>query len=117
VACAAVIHDWMARRPIGSDALAIERHWRFLYERAANVGVRGAEIRALSVIDVALWDVLGQVCGQPIYRLLGGPVCDRIPVYSSLGHPGYGVLPIRRHGTHERADLGRSNGKKYQQLG
>ena len=92
-ACAAVIHEWMARRLIGSDALAIERHWRFLYERAANIGVRGAEIRALSAIDVALWDILGQVCGQPIYRLLGGPVRDRIPVYNSLGHPGYGAAP------------------------
>lgn len=91
-ACAAVIHDWMARRLLGSDAMTIERHWRFLYERAANIGVRGAEIRALSAIDVALWDILGQVCGQPIYQLLGGAVRDRVPVYNSLGHPKYGAL-------------------------
>src|SRR5215470_9498325 len=73
-AVAAVIHDWMARRLLGADALAIESHWRFLYERSANFGVRGAEIRAISAIDLALWDILGQVCRQPIYRLLGGPV-------------------------------------------
>src|SRR3954447_23859737 len=68
-AVAALIHDWMARRLLGGDALAIESHWRFLYERAANFGVRGAELRAISAIDLALWDLLGQVCGQPIYRL------------------------------------------------
>jgi len=92
-ACASVIHDWMARLLLGNDALTIERHWRFLYERSANIGVRGAEIRALSAIDVALWDILGQVCGQPIYRLLGGPVRDRVTLYNSLGHPGYGLAP------------------------
>lgn len=89
---AAIIHDWMARRLLGADALAIEAHWRFLYERAANFGVRGAELRAISAIDVALWDILGQVCGQPIYRLLGGPVRSEVPVYNSCGNPRYGRL-------------------------
>lgn len=89
---AAIIHDWMARRLLGADALAIEAHWRFLYERSANFGVRGAELRAISAIDVALWDILGQVCGQPIYRLLGGPVRDRVKVYNSCGNPSYGRI-------------------------
>ena len=57
----AMLHDWMARRLLGQDALAIESHWRFLYERAANFGVRGTEIRALSALDVELWDILGDV--------------------------------------------------------
>jgi len=92
-AVAALIHDWMARRLLGGDALAIESHWRFFYERAANFGVCGAELRAISAIDLALWDILGQVCGQPIYRLLGGPVRSRIPVYNSCGNPGYGRNP------------------------
>lgn len=90
-AVAAMLHDWMARRLLGEDALAIESHWRFLYERAANFGVRGAELRAISAIDVALWDILGQVCQQPIYRLLGGPVRSQIPVYNSCGNPSYGL--------------------------
>jgi galactonate dehydratase len=86
----AMIHDWMARRLLGEDALAIESHWRFLYERAANFGVRGTELRAISALDLALWDILGQVCNQPIYRLLGGPVRDKILVYNSCGNPKYG---------------------------
>jgi galactonate dehydratase len=90
-AIAALIHDWMARRLLGSDALAIESHWRFLYERASAFGAPGAEMRALSAIDVALWDLLGQTCGQPIYRLLGGPVRERIPIYNTCGGPSYGA--------------------------
>lgn len=89
----ALIHDWMSARLLGADALAIESHWRFFYERFANFGVRGAELRAISAIDVALWDILGQVCRQPIYRLLGGPVRDRVAVYNSCGSPTYGRTP------------------------
>ncbi|MHC4878830.1 MAG: mandelate racemase/muconate lactonizing enzyme family protein [Planctomycetota bacterium] len=90
-AAAAVIHDWMARRLIGADAAAIESHWRFLYERITAFGGVGAELRALSAIDLALWDILGQLTGQPVWRLLGGPVRDRVPVYNSCGGPFYGV--------------------------
>ena len=89
-AAAAVIHDWMAPRLLGSDATAIESHWRFLYERMTAFGGTGAELRALSAVDLALWDVLGQLCGQPVWKLLGGPVRDAIPVYNSCGGPSYG---------------------------
>jgi galactonate dehydratase len=89
-AVAAMLHDWMARRLLGADACAIESHWRFLYERCTAFGGTGAELRAISAIDLALWDILGQLLGQPIWRLLGGPVRDRIPVYNSCGGPLYG---------------------------
>ncbi|MCC6882159.1 MAG: mandelate racemase/muconate lactonizing enzyme family protein [Verrucomicrobiales bacterium] len=90
-AVAALIHDWMAERLLGADALAVESHWRFLYERCTPFGHPGAEMRALSALDVALWDLLGQACGQPVYRLLGGPVRERIPYYNTCGGPGYGA--------------------------
>jgi L-alanine-DL-glutamate epimerase-like enolase superfamily enzyme len=106
-AVSALIHDWMVRRLLGQDALAIESHWRFLYERCANFGVRGAELRAISAIDLALWDVLGQVCGRPVYRLLGGPVRSRIPVYNSLGNPSYGRNPEGAQGWPGYGTIGR----------
>ena len=49
----ALVHDWMAERLIGADARRIEAHWRFLYERCTAFGSPGAEMRALSAIDVA----------------------------------------------------------------
>ncbi|PYV17549.1 MAG: hypothetical protein DMG07_05500 [Acidobacteria bacterium] len=80
-AAAAVIHDFMAPRLLGADAIAIESHWRFLYERCAAFGATGAELRALSAIDLALWDIAGQLARQPVWRLLGGLVRDAVPVY------------------------------------
>lgn len=99
-AIAALIHDWMAERLLGADALAVEGHWRFLYERCSSFGRPGAEMRALSAIDLALWDILGQACGQPIYRLLGGPVRATIPVYNTCGGPTYGAGAIKGQSVH-----------------
>lgn len=93
-AVAAALHDWMSRRLLGADALAIESHWRFLYDRCASFGGFGAELRALSAVDLALWDIAGQLHRQPVWRLLGGPVRDRIPVYNSCGGPSYGRRPL-----------------------
>lgn len=90
-AVAAMIHDWMGRRLLGASALTIESHWRFLYERVGAFGGYGTELRALSALDLALWDILGQVCHQPIWQLLGGKVRDTVPVYNSCGGPSYGV--------------------------
>jgi L-alanine-DL-glutamate epimerase-like enolase superfamily enzyme len=36
----------------------------------------------LSGIDQALWDITGKVCGQPVYRLLGGAYHDRVRLYA-----------------------------------
>nr|MBP9913371.1 hypothetical protein [Opitutaceae bacterium] len=103
-AVAAVIHDWMAQRLLGADALEIEGHWRFLYERAMNFGGRGAELRALSAIDLALWDIKGKVCNMPVWQLLGGKTQDGVRIYNSTGYgrnqppapggmwPGYGRM-------------------------
>jgi galactonate dehydratase len=87
-----LIHDWMAERLLGAEATDIEAHWRFLYERCSAFGAPGAEMRALSAIDVALWDILGQVCGQPVWKLLGGAVQKRVPIYNTCGGPGYGAM-------------------------
>ena len=107
-AVAAMVHDWMARRLIGSDALAVESHWRFLYERASAFGAKGAELRAISAFDLALWDLLGQVAALPVYRLLGGPVRDRVRVYNTCGGPSYGARTDRDPGWPGHGDAGKS---------
>jgi L-alanine-DL-glutamate epimerase-like enolase superfamily enzyme len=60
---------------LGKDPFRIELHWELLYRQGANPA-------ALSGIETALWDVVGQACGQPIYNLLGGRCRDAVRVYA-----------------------------------
>jgi galactonate dehydratase len=89
-AVAGYIHKFAAPMLLGHDPLAIELHWRRLYEVIAHTVGRGAELRGLSAIDVALWDILGQAAGMPVWQVLGGAARDRIKVYNTCGGPHYG---------------------------
>ena len=91
------IHEWAAPLLIGQDPFQIERHWFTIYARnsARWGGVAGVELRALSALDCALWDILGQALGVPIYQLLGGLAQQSIPTYNTCGGPMYGRLGSR----------------------
>ena len=87
-AVAGAIHEIFSPMLIGQNPLDIERHWRDMFDMANAFGYAGAEARAISAIDIALWDIAGQVAGQPIYNLLGGACRDRIPVYNTTASYG-----------------------------
>jgi L-alanine-DL-glutamate epimerase-like enolase superfamily enzyme len=68
---------------LGADPLATEAlHDRML--RVNRHGRSGLFVNAVSVVDNALWDLRGKVAGEPVYRLLGGPTRERVPVYASM---------------------------------
>ncbi len=100
-AVSALIHDTFAPLLIGRNPLDIENHWNNLFSLASFFGFAGAEMRAISAIDIALWDLAGQHSGQPIYNLLGGRNRDRIPVYNTC--VGYGKYPDYTAWTEGRA--------------
>lgn len=79
----AVIHTVLSRFLLGADLLEIERLWHDIYRFLCFSGVGGESMRALSAVDVALWDILGKYTGQPIYQLLGGAYRHQIPVYNT----------------------------------
>jgi L-alanine-DL-glutamate epimerase-like enolase superfamily enzyme len=83
------IHQYAAPLLLGKNPLQIDRHWRTIYEAASRCGAKGVEMRALSALDCALWDILGQAAGMPIYQLLGGASHDRMPVYNTCAGPVY----------------------------
>lgn len=85
---AGAVHEMFSPILIGKDPLAIERHWRDMFDMANAFGYAGAEARAISAIDIALWDIAGQVTEQPIYNLLGGACRDRIRTYNTTGQWG-----------------------------
>ncbi len=100
-AVSSVIHDLFAPLLIGRDAVDIENHWNNLFSLANFCGFAGAEMRAISAIDVALWDLLGQHTGQPIYNLLGGRNRESVAVYNTC--VGFGKYPDYNLWTEGRA--------------
>lgn len=74
---ASLIEDVLAPEIIGLDP----RDVRAIYER---FGMLDGHLFARAAIEIALWDILGQASGQPLYRLLGGAVRDRVSVTTVL---------------------------------
>jgi len=79
----AAVHE-LSELLIGQDPLRIEDHWQVLRRGGFY---RGGPVlsSALAGFDHALWDIAGKVRGAPVHELLGGPVRDRVRVYSWVG--------------------------------
>jgi len=76
------VHEYVAPRVLGRDPLEIEALTRSLI---GYLGWRGSgvETRAASAFDIALWDLYGKVCGQPLYQVLGGASRSRVRTYNT----------------------------------
>ena len=65
---------------IGEDPTNVERVMLRIRQRGAFKPWGSA----VSAIEMALWDVAGKAAGLPVYKLLGGTQCDKLPAYASL---------------------------------
>jgi L-alanine-DL-glutamate epimerase-like enolase superfamily enzyme len=69
---------------IGESAIEPMRVTEKLHQNTFWMGHGGTLTHAISGIDIALWDIFGQVCGQPVGRLLGGVYRTRVKAYASI---------------------------------
>ena len=97
----AYLHDDIASRLIGRDALAIDAIARDL---VGYLGFRstGVEVRAASAVDLALWDLFGKAVNQPVVQLLGGWTRDRMRTYNTCAGDRY----MRRAETQSTSNWG-----------
>jgi galactonate dehydratase len=84
----AVVHDMIADFALDQPVFNTESIWDTIFSWANFYGFAGAEMRALSALDIALWDLKGQLTGQPIYNLLGGECRTDIPIYNTCVDSG-----------------------------
>ena len=82
----AIVENVIAPVICGMDPFDREVIWHRVYNLLRDHGQKGMPLQALSGVDIALWDITGKAFNLPLYKLLGGPFRDRIPVY------GYGMM-------------------------
>ena len=107
------LHEFVAPRVIGKNPLQIERLSRDL---AGYLGFRGSgvETRALSAFDIALWDLYGKVCNQPLWQVLGGASREAIRTYNTCA--GYRYIRDTRQQDSSNWGLGAQAGGPYEDL-
>jgi mannonate dehydratase len=90
-AVASDVNEHLSPLLIGEDALRIEHLWQALYVGAYW---RGGPVQnsALAGIDMALWDILGQEAGQPVYQLLGGRTREGALAYTHVSGKSHEIV-------------------------
>jgi len=79
-------HEWVEGRILGRDPFDVESviggMIRDQYQGGATI------MTAISGVEIALWDLIGKACGQPVYKLLGGRCHPRLPAYANGWYGG-----------------------------
>jgi galactonate dehydratase len=77
------IHETLAQRLLGKNPLHVEALNKEMVNLPMAQSSTGVEYRAASAIDIALWDIFGKVCKQPVHQMLGGLCKDKIRIYNT----------------------------------
>ena len=83
------IHDTLAGRLLGRNPLHIEAIHRDMLNLPMAQSSTGVEYRAASAVDIALWDIFGKVCDQPVHQMLGGLCRPKQRVYNTCAGYSY----------------------------
>lgn len=76
-----MIEQHFRRFIVGHDPRDINKAWDQMYRASMYYGGKGLPMWAISVVDIALWDLLGKIRQEPVYKMIGGAVRDEIELY------------------------------------
>jgi galactonate dehydratase len=84
-----VLHEWVESRVLGRNPFDIEAviggMIRDQYQGGSTI------MTAISGVEIAMWDLIGKACGQPVYKLLGGCCHSALPAYANGWYGGAGA--------------------------
>ena len=80
------VEELLAPMLLGQDGQRVEGLWDEMYRESILHGRAGTVMRALSILDIALWDLNARMVGLPLHRHLGCWTTDRVPAYASGGY-------------------------------
>jgi L-alanine-DL-glutamate epimerase-like enolase superfamily enzyme len=87
------VREMLAPMLIGADPTATELLWQRMYQEVLLHGRAGSVMRALSILDTALWDRNARAAHLPLYKYLGAAYEDTVPAYGSGGYYLEGKTP------------------------
>ena len=76
-----LIKHHFSRFLIGQDARNINRFWDQMFRASMPYGRKGLPVATISVVDLALWDLVGNIRQEPVYNLIGGLSRDEVTFY------------------------------------
>jgi L-rhamnonate dehydratase len=82
-----IVEKHLARFLEGRDPSQVEKIWDQMYFATQFYGRKGLVVNAISGVDLALWDLLGRLRGEPVHQLLGGAVRDELVFYATGSRP------------------------------
>lgn len=109
---AKMIEDVFARYVCGGDPHDIETMWRRVYSSGFTQHPDLTLMGVLSAIEMACWDIVGKAAGQPVYKLLGGKVHERLRSYTYI-YP----RPHDKTDVYQDPDLAAERANEYLSLG
>ncbi|HEY8600575.1 MAG TPA: hypothetical protein VIL85_19220, partial [Thermomicrobiales bacterium] len=92
---ASLIDEILAPAIVGDDPTLIRAIRDKLWRETDYHGTAGLALLGIAGIDIALWDLLGQATGQPVWRLLGAQR-DRVPAYAMVGWLNFDVPKLQQ---------------------
>jgi L-alanine-DL-glutamate epimerase-like enolase superfamily enzyme len=92
---AAAVTEVLAPVVLDAEADDLPELWQRMYQESLLIGRRGVVLRAISAVDIALWDLRAKRCDMPLARLLGGSTARPLAAYASGGYyrPDDGPAP------------------------
>jgi L-alanine-DL-glutamate epimerase-like enolase superfamily enzyme len=88
------VRNLLAAKLVGEDPFRVEGLWAEMYQEALLQGRVGSVMRALSALDIALWDRNARASGLPLYKMLGGYQKESVRGYASGGYYLAGKTPM-----------------------
>lgn len=82
-----LVHQHFNRFLEGEDPRDLNIIWDKLFRASMFYGRKGLTIAVISVVDLALWDLLGKIRNEPVYKLIGGATRDRLNFYCTGSRP------------------------------
>jgi L-alanine-DL-glutamate epimerase-like enolase superfamily enzyme len=80
------VQELLAPMLLRQDSDRVEGLWEEMYREVILHGRVGTVMRALSILDVAMWDLNARAAELPLYRYLGCWSLDKVPAYASGGY-------------------------------